>query len=231
MKSVVIALSLIAGLMLAAPAQAAAPAGTEKVKLSGRKGPSLFRPGFQVGEYDGNASIKSSKSSVSGVFEGDKASVAMTINGPGLGPVEVACGGGQSRLGLGWITFDRDKLDFFCTITGPGAGADASFALAQSRGASFLKSLQQPQRAAELWFGGVSVRARTEQVGGMPIGGGQVLGYVLSKDGVDIGAVDLGGGMALPPTFYLPPKGSKDRDAVAVMTLILWAFKDPGRQR
>lgn len=228
MKSAVIALSLAVGLAATVPAQAAAPPGTEKVKLSGKKGPSLFRPGFQLGEYDGAATVKSSKSSVTGVFEGGKASVEMTVNGPGLGPVEVVCGGGQSRLGLGWITFDRDKLQFFCTISGPGAGSDASFALAQSRGASFLKSIQQPQRAAELRFGGLSVRARTEQVGGMPIGGGATVGYMFSRDGVDIGGVDLA---AMQPTAYLPPKGSKDRDAVAVLALILIFFKDPGRQR
>ena len=228
MKSAFIALSLVAALSLTAPAQAAAPAGTEKVKLSGKKGPSLFRPGFQLGEYDGSATVKSSKSSVTGVFEGDKASVEMTINGPGLGPIEVACGGGQSRLGLGWITFDRDKLQFLCTISGPGAGSDAAFALAQSRGGGLLKNLQQPQRAAELRFGGLTLRARTEQVGGLPIGGGQVLGYVFSRDGVDVGAVDISG---MQPTAYLPPKGSKERDAVATLSLILIFFKDPGRQR
>lgn len=228
MKSFVLGLCLAAGLALAVPAQAAAPAGTEKVKLSGKKGPSLFRPGFQLGEYDGNATVKSSSSSVTGIFEGNKASVEMTINGPGLGPVEVACGGGQSRLGLGWITFDRDKLQFLCTLSGPGAGPDATFALAQSKGGGILKNLQQPQRAAELRFGGLNVRARTEQVGGMPIGGGTPIGYVFSRDGVDVGAVDIGG---LQPTAYLPPKGAKDRDAVAVLSLILIFFKDPGRQR
>jgi len=230
MKSVVIALSIAASVALAVPAQAAPPPGTEKAKLTGKKGPSLFRPGFQLAEYDGNATVKSSKSSVTGVFQGDKAALEMTVNGPSLGPVEVTCGGGQSRLGLGWITFDRDKLQFFCTITGPGAGTDATFALAQSRGAGLLKAIQQPQRAAELRFGGLSLRARTEQVGGMPIGGGQVLGYVFSRDGVDVGAVDLIGGMG-QPAAYLPPKGAKDRDAVAVMSLILIFFKDPGRQK
>ena len=75
MKSFAIALSFAVALVATAPAQAAPPAGTEKVKLSGKKGPSLFRPGFQLGEYDGDATVKSSKSSVTGVFEGGKASV------------------------------------------------------------------------------------------------------------------------------------------------------------
>lgn len=228
MKITAIAFSLAAGLVLAAPAQAAAPPGTEKVKLAGKKGPSLLRPGFILAEYEGSSSVRVRTTSVSGVFEGNKASLDMTVNGPALGPVEVQCGGGQSRLGLGWITFDRDKLQYVCTISGPGAGPDATFALAQSKGASFLKALQQPQRAAELRFGGLNIRARTEQVGSTPLGGGQVLGYVFSRDGVDVGAVDLS---AMAPTAYLPPKGAKDRDAVAVLSLILIFFKDPGRQR
>ncbi len=62
----------------------------------------------------------------------------------------------------------------------------------------------------------------------MPIGGGATIGYVFSRDGVDVGAVDLSG---MQPTAYLPPKGAKDRDAVATLSLILIFFKDPGRQR
>ena len=51
MKSAAIGLSLALGLALALPVQAAAPITerTEKVKLKGRKGESLFKPGFVLG--------------------------------------------------------------------------------------------------------------------------------------------------------------------------------------
>ena len=224
----------VASLALASPASADAPVTerTEKVKLQGKKGPSLFKPGFQLAEYSGFSSAVASKASVPGLFEKNKASLEMTVEGPGLGPVEVVCGGGQSRLGLSWITFDRDKLQYVCTFKGAGAGDDATFGLAWARGPSFLKSLQQPQRAGELWFGGVNVRARTEQVGGNPLGGAQVIGYVFSRDGTDIGAVNLDRTMSSSlGVAYLPPKGAADRDAVAVLSLILMFFQDPGRQR
>ena len=42
--------------------------------------------------------------------------------------------------------------------------------------------LQQPQRAAELRFGGLNLRARTEQVGGLPIGGGDLTHHLLLVD-------------------------------------------------
>jgi len=65
----------------------------------------------------------------------------------------------------------------------------------------------------------------------MPIGGGKVLGYVYSQDGVDIGAVDLmGGAMSTGSLVYLPPKGSKTREAAAMLSFILVFFDDPGHQ-
>ena len=53
------------------------------------------------------------------------------------------------------------------------------------------------------------------------------MGYVFSRDGVDIGGVDLNG---LRPTFYLPPAGSPDRDAAAVLAVSLFAFQDPANR-
>lgn len=226
MKSAAIGLSLALGLALALPVQAAAPITerTEKVKLKGKKGESLFKPGFVLGEYQGWSTAKASSSSVTGIFEGEKASAEIHVSAPGLPPLTIQCGGGQSRLGLGWITFDRDRLSYVCTVAGEGAGDDAAFALAQSKG-TLLARLQQPQRAGELRLGGRTYRVQTRQVGGMPIGGGSPIGYVVSRDGQDVGAVELVG---LGPTAYLPAAGSPDRDAVAVAALILIFFRDPG---
>ena len=87
--------------------------------------------------------------------------------------------------------------------------------------------LQQPQRAGELTWGGVTLKAETKRVGGLPWGGGRVMGYVISRDGVEIGGLDLNG---MRPTFYLPPQGSPDRDAVAVLTVSLFTFQDPANR-
>jgi hypothetical protein len=53
-----------------------------------------------------------------------------------------------------------------------------------------------------------------------------VMGYVITRDGVEVGGVDFNG---FAPVFYLPPKGAPDRDAVAVFALTLFNFQDPGR--
>jgi hypothetical protein len=234
MKSVAIALSLAAGLALAVPAEAAAPITktTEKVKVGMKKGKSLLKPITVLGEYEGvaGASVTSS-SSVTGFSEKAKSKIKFKFSGPNVGPVDVACGGGQGKKKILGITYKTEKLQYLCTLSGPGAGADADFTLVLGKAGSILKALQQPQRNGELRFGGVTLQARTEQVGGAPIGGGQVLGYVYSQDGVDIGAVDLiGDGMAGAKTVYLPPAGSKTRDAAAMLSFILIYFDDPGHQ-
>lgn len=234
MKSFVIAFSFAVGLALAAPAQAAAPVTktAEKVKVGMKKGKSLLKPITVMAEYEGvaGASVTSS-SSVTGFSEKAKSKIKFKFSGPNVGPVDVACGGGQGKKKILGITYKTEKLQYLCTLSGPGAGADADFTLVLGKAGSILKALQQPQRNGELRFGGVTLQARTEQVGGAPIGGGQVLGYVYSQDGVDIGAVDLiGDGMAGAKTVYLPPAGSKARDAAAMLSFILIYFDDPGHQ-
>jgi hypothetical protein len=234
MKSVVIALSIATSLAVAVPAQAAAPITktTEKVKLGMKKGKSLLKPITVMAEYEGVAGVAfKSNSGVTGFSEKAKSKIKFQFSGPNVGPVEAACGGGQGKKKILGITYKTEKLQYVCTFSGPGAGADADFTLVLAKAGSILTALQQPQRNGELRFGGVTLQARTEQVGGAPIGGGKVLGYVYSQDGVDIGAVDLmGDGMSNGNFVYLPPAGSKTRDAAAMLSFILIYFDDPGHQ-
>ena len=236
MKSVVIALSIAVGLALAVPAHAAAPITktTEKIKLGMKKDRGLLKPVTVVlAEYEGAAGwAMTSSSSVTGFSEKTKSKIKFKFSGPNVGPVEAACGGGQGKKKILGITYKTEKLQYLCTISGPGAGADADFTLVLGKAGSILKALQQPQRTGELRFGGVTLQARTEQVGDAPIAGGNVLGYVYSQDGVDIGAVNLmGDGMSnYGSTVYLPPTASKTRDAAAMLSFILIYFDDPGHQ-
>jgi hypothetical protein len=236
MKTVAIGLAAAISLALAAPAWADAPITktAEKVKLGSKKGKSLFKPILTMGEYEGVAGVAfKSTSGVSGFSEKAKSKIKFQFSGPNLGPVEVACGGGQGKRKILGITYKTEKLQYLCTFSGPGAGPDADFVLVFATTKSLLKALQQPQRNAELRFGGVTLQARTEQVGGAPIGGGKVLGYVYSQDGVDVGAVDLiGDGISVSgaQTVYLPPERSRIRDAAAMLSFILIYFDDPGHQ-
>jgi len=195
---------------------------TEKIGLKGRKGESLFKPGFAVGEYVGGASARSTAVRVPGFHSSDKAKVTFDVESPSLGKVTGSCAGGESRSGLGWITFKEDRLRYACSYSGGSAVPGSGFTLALSEG-SFLKRLQQPQRAGELYWGKSVIRAETKRVGGLPWAGGRVMGYVFTKDGVEIGALDIG----IAPIFYLPQKGDPDRDAVAVLGLSIFLFQDP----
>lgn len=233
----VLAVAVAAGLLLGGAAQAAQAADsveammarTEKLKLQGRKGESLLRPGYAVGEYTGGATVRSKNASAgfndSKVYSKDQMSADFTVTAPGFAtPVTGSCSGGQGRIALGWITFDKDDLAYVCDYRRGETPIKANLTLAMSKRKG-LAGMTAPQRAGEFRYDGVTLRVRTQRVGGMPIGGGGALGYVFSRDGVDIGGVSLSG---LAPTFYLPPKGSPDRDAAAVLALSLFFFKDPG---
>lgn len=197
---------------------------TEKLTLSGRKGPSLFKPGFAVGEYTGWSKAQRSSANAFGSVSMDKAKASITIEAPSLkAPVTAECKGGQGRLGLGWITFKRDKLVYVCTYGG-GAPAGAEMNLAASKGKG-LAALTQPQRAGELDYGSIVLRADTKFIGGLPITNSGSTYVFFRPDGAAVGALQQNG---LRPTFYLPKKPGPERDAVAVLALSLFFFGDPG---
>jgi hypothetical protein len=211
---------------IAAPAQDASVTmrdRTERIGLAGRRGPSLFRPGFAIGEYTGWASMRNNSVRLPWQSS-DFASAELSIM-TSAGEVTGNCGGGQGHRNILGITFDRELLSYDCEYGG-AAPSDAGMGLALARG-SILRRIQQPQRAGFLMWNGVEYRTETRRIGGLPFGGGNVMGYVISRDGVEIGGVDLNG---MRPTFYLPPAGSPDRDAVAVFAISLWAFRDPANQ-
>lgn len=200
---------------------------TEKAVLEGRKGESLLRPGYAMAEYTGGASGKIFNAEALGSYSKDRMSANFTVMRPGLAePITVTCAGGQGRIGLGWITFKRETLNYVCEFGG-SAPPGAAFSLALSEG-TWKGRLIQPQRAGELQFGQVTLRAETKLISGLPIGGGAPLGYVFTSNGEEIGGISLNG---LRPAFYLPPAGSPDRDAAAVLGLILFYFADPAKGR
>jgi hypothetical protein len=197
---------------------------TERLGLEGRRGPSLFRPGFGIGEYSGSSTSRSSSTRLPWQSR-DMARSEFSVASPTMGEVTGDCGGGQSHSQILWITFDREPLSYDC-VYGGAAPAGARLSLALSRG-SLMGRLQQPQRAGELTWGDMTLKAETKRIGGLPWGGGRVMGYVISRDGIEVGGLDLNG---MRPTFYLPPQGSPDRDAVAVLAVSLFTFQDPANR-
>jgi hypothetical protein len=219
----------LAAVLLALTAVAAAfpaAAQTEKLTLKGKRGPSLLKPGFTVGDYTGwygamamNRQGFGSKDRMKGEYQ---------LEGPSLPtPVTASCAGGQSKLVIAWITWKREDLTYNCTFGG-GAPSDAALTVALGEG-SFLQRLQMAQRAGEMRWNGATIRFETRQVGSMPIGGGAPLGYRFTKDGREIGAIDLNTIMS-GPAFYLPPRGP-DRDAVMAAAMALYVFQDPAKAR
>lgn len=213
-------------LAVAAPALSQSAAPTERVTLKGRKGPKLLRPGYEVGEYTGSYSARAMARK--GLGSLDRVRADFDLTSPDLAqPIVADCAGGQSRFKL-VITWDRDDLSYNCNYGG-AAPADARLEVAVARGKSILSRLQGNQRAGELHWKDQVIRFETAQMKGLPLSAGKPAAYVFTKDGVEVGRVDIVSGMGLsPPTFYLPPKGAPEREAVAVAALSLYFFPDPG---
>lgn len=199
---------------------------TEKLSLKPHRVKGLLLGyGYTVGEFTGEVRTRA-KSTRAIVLNANTSKTDFTIGTAGSPvPVQVSCAGGESRLAFAWIEFKRQDLSYVCGFQG-GPG-DATFALALSE-AGVMARLYQPQRAAELTYNGVTVRAHTRKVAGaMPIGDGRAMSYVITRDGREIGGLVRG---VMQPTFYLPPAGSADREAAAVMALALFFFSDPSDQ-
>ncbi len=234
MRKIILALTA-ASAFLALPVMAAdsyldklAPT-TEKLKLEGRKGSSLLRPGYAVGEYTGESKATSTHSDGLGLFTSDKFKVSFTVNAPSLkAPVTADCAGGQGRISLAWITFKRDKLSYVC-VYGGSAPANAELDLALASGGKLLNRLAQPQRAGEFRYGDISLRVSTELLGGMTLSNGTTSDYLITRpDGTPIAALRK---TSMTPSFYLPKATGPERDAVAVLALSLFYFNDPGNNR
>lgn len=227
MKTVVSSVLAAAILAGAAPALAQDMANTEKLSLQPKRVKGLLLGyGYDLGEYSGQVKAMTKQTRALGMFSSDYAKANFTVSSPRLkAPMTVACEGGQNRFGFSWIDFKRNDLAYVCNFA--GGPPDASFALVLSDG-KFLDKLYQPQRAAEIRYGGVTLRARTKKLpGSMPLGGGSTMSYVILKGDQEVG------GMVRTPlkgTVYLPVQGSPDRDAAAAMTLALFFFTDPGQQ-
>lgn len=199
---------------------------TERIGLEGRRGPRLTQPGFAVGEYTGHVAARGSAMRLPWASR-DRAAADVSIASPGLGEVTGACDGGQSHRSILGIQFDTEDLAYVCRYEGGPADAAMSLVLSRPGGlGGLMRRVQQPQRVAEMTWNGVVYRAETRRIGGLPIGGGMVMGYVISRDDREVGGLDMNG---FRPTFYLPRAGDADRDAVAVFALSLWAFPDPAR--
>jgi hypothetical protein len=87
-----------------------------------------------------------------------------------------------------------------------------------------MKAWEQPQRAGEFIMGDIVLRAETRQVDTKQIASPGVLGYVISKDGVDIAGLSFAG---FKKSIYLPKADDPNRTASALLALSLLFFNDP----
>ena len=230
----VVAMTLMAAsatAAMAAPDEASWLKDTEKLHVEKTGGGRLGKANYALGEFTGVGGLtmttKSGYSLLDSAFSSVKQryDTKFSVVLPGqTEPVAVTCTGGQARSDFGWVMFKRSTLAYHCDYVGGGVPANTSFDLALSE-PGFLKGMEQPQRAGEFSFGDVILRAETRQVDSKMIASPGVLGYVFSRNGVDVGGISFVG---WKKTIYLPKAGDPNRAACALLALSLYYFNDPG---
>jgi len=200
---------------------------TDRLPLSGRMGASLLRPGFAVGEYKGSSKSVGGSIGGLGFFRANSATANFDLKLPSADqPVTGDCKGGQGEINVAFVSVVRDALNYVCSYTGgvpPGTELD----LVESHGGGLVDSMLQPQRAGAFRYGDIHLRAVTRHISGIPFLGAHAVGYAITReDGVLVGGyqiTDMG-----QPIFYLPKTPGPERDAVALLAVSLYAFRDPG---
>ncbi len=202
-------------------------AATDKLPLSGRKGSSLLRPGFSVGEYTGSAKSVGGSFGGFGFFHANSATANFDLKLPSTDqPVTGNCKGGQGGINLAFVPVVRNALNYVCSYAGgvpPGTELD----LVEAHGGGLIGGVLEPQRVGAFSYGDIHLRAATQHISGIAFLGAHAVGYAITReDGVLVGGyqiTDMG-----QPIFYLPKAPGAERDAVALLAVSLYAFRDPG---
>jgi hypothetical protein len=224
-------LAMSATAALGAPASASWLANTEKLHVEKTGGGKFGKANYALAEFTGAGGLTETTETGSSFLDSTFRSVKQkyetrfTVVLPGqTEPVAVTCNGGQARSDFKWVTFKRSKLAYHCDYIGGGAPAGASLDLVLSE-PGIMKSIEQPQRAGEFTFGNIVLKAETRQVDTQMIASPGVLGYVFSREGVDVAGISFVG---WKKTIYLPKPGDLNRTASALLALSLYYFNDPG---
>ena len=200
---------------------------TDRLPLSGRAGPSLFRPGFAVGEYTGSSKSVGGNFNGLGLFHANSATANFDVKLPSADqPVTGDCKGGQGEINLAFVSVVRNALNYVCSYTG-GAPAGTELDLVESRSGGLIPGQLTPQRAGAFHYGDIHLRAMTQAMSGSSFLGAHAIAYAITtEDGTLVGGyqiTDMG-----QPVFYLPKTPGPQRDAVALLAVSLYAFRDPG---
>ena len=201
-------------------------ATTDRLTLSGRMGASLLRPGFAVGEYTGSSKSVGGNFNGLGLFHANSATANFDVKLPSADqPITGDCKGGQGEINLAFVSIVRDALNYVCSYAG-GAPAGTELDLVESRGGGLIPGQLTPQRVGAFHYGDIHLRAVTQHISGSSFLGAHSVSYAITtEDGTLVGGyqiTDIG-----QPVFYLPKTPGPQRDAVALLAVSLYAFRDP----
>lgn len=180
---------------------------------------------WAAGPYSGTWSGRTSSMNVMNMRRRNATRTQLTVNGPGFedGTVSLSCAGGEFEFELFWITWERERLSYVCTISRNGETIDSRLELAFQRGRGLLRAGRN-ERAGQMVHEGQTVQFETQRLSGIAFPSGKVPGYVVRADGREIAGMDYG---VMRSTLYLPAEDDPHREIALLTTIALATFFDP----
>ncbi|WP_207789970.1 VV20781 family protein [Sandarakinorhabdus oryzae] len=208
-------------------ARMALPAGvthsTTEIAITGMGGGQSGR--FTAGASSGRFSRRADRLGVMDpLFVANRGGSSFELSGPDVSGVLAArCGFSRQQMNIGLISITPGQLRYVCRFQRDGQPVAATLEL-QGRGGVLGALDGSEARDGIFEYDGVRLRIRSvHRVEGSPLPLPQPIGYSFSRDGQEIGAVDLNG----PDKRLHAPTEPRLREATLVAAMALAVFWDP----
>lgn len=156
----------------------------------------------------------------------DRATVRLDWRGADQQPAQLSCGAAQTTATAGVISATVKPLAVECTMRAgePGRGERTGALRLDSRAAA---AGTRQEREGRWTSGDLALEIRSvHRFEGSPLPQPAPVGYVVSRGGVPVGAVELNG---LRPRVWRPAEGAPAREDVTIALVALALLWDPER--
>lgn len=181
---------------------------------------------FQAGAYSGTFTRSASRLAFfDPLYERRDGRTNFTLRGPQIdGALDVSCRMRQRSVTIRIVSFDPHPMAYACDVSQNGRALPARFEIqAQRRGLG--GAMLREERRGEIMFGQGSFSIRSvHDLEGSPMQMATPIGYVVERDGIAIGAVEINGA---PQILMRTDVSAEDRTALAVAAMALGLFWDP----
>lgn len=225
--TVMAAALLLAACAAARPARMERPAGLQDLAEERLEGAGAGRSGrWKVAGLEGQFERSADRLGVFDAFSRDRATIRLTWRTAAGPSGEMSCKAAQSEVTSGIVSAPVRPYAVDCTMRAEQADRPARTGTLRLEGRAAAAGTRQ-ERSGRWSTGDVTLDIRSvHRVEGSPLPLEAPFGYVLSRAGTPVGAVELDG---LRPRLWRPAEGDPLRDEATVALVALALLWDPAR--